>query len=58
MNAEQRINGAPNRAYSNAYHLPPFELCIEMSKKGNGGEQVCNLLHPYSHKLTKRRISL
>lgn len=44
MNVEQRIYGAPNRAYSSAYHLPPFELCVEMSKKGNGGEQVANLL--------------
>lgn len=35
MNAEQRIYGAPNRDYSSAYHLPPFELCVEMSKKGN-----------------------
>ena len=35
MNVEQRIYGAPNRAYSSAYHLPPFELCVEMSKKGN-----------------------
>ncbi|HAG50447.1 MAG TPA: hypothetical protein DCL42_03825 [Deltaproteobacteria bacterium] len=45
MNVEQRIYGSPNRAYSSAYHLPPFELCVEMSNKGNGGSR----LQIYSH---------